>query len=75
MFKQSDPFVHFMQYARSLYNMLNVGFAKKETLLQTSQPQKTKNLEIKVKKPGDLGRNLEIYRQHQKELKPGVGKT
>ena len=25
---------------------------------QTSQPQKTKNLEIKVKKPGDLGKNL-----------------
>ena len=33
------------------------------------------NLEIKVKKPGDLGRNLEVYRQHQKELKPGVEKT
>ena len=27
------------------------------------------------KKPGDLGRNREVYRQHHKELKPGVGKT
>ena len=45
--------------------------------MQTSQPQKTKNLEIKVKKPGDLGKNLEIYRRRQKELpvKPGVGNT
>ena len=24
---------------------------------------------------GDLGKNPEIYRQHQKELKTGVGKT
>ena len=37
--------------------------------MQTSQPQKTKNLEIKVKKPGDF------YRKRQKELKPGVGNT
>ena len=29
--------------------------------MQTPQPQKTKNLEIKVKKPGDLGKNLEIF--------------
>jgi len=29
--------------------------------MQTSQPQKTKNLEIKVKKPGDVGKNLEIF--------------
>ena len=43
--------------------------------LQTSQPQKTKNLEIKVKIPGDLGKNLEIYWQQQKKLKPGVGNT
>ena len=35
----------------------------------------TKNLEIKAKKPGDLGRNLEVYRWHKKELKTGVGKT
>ena len=27
------------------------------------------------KKPGDFGRNLEVYQRHQKELKPGVGKT
>ena len=31
--------------------------------------------EIKVKKPGDLGRNLEVYQWHQKELKAGVEKT
>ena len=36
-----------------------MDFTEKEALLQTSQPQKTKNLEIKVKKPGDLG---EIWR-------------
>ena len=41
--------------------MLKVSFTTKETPLQTSQPQKTKNLEIKVKKLGDLGRNLEVY--------------
>ena len=52
-----------------------MSFTTKETLLQTSQPLKTKNLEIKVKKPGDLGRNLEVYQRHQKELKPGVRKT
>ena len=28
-----------------------------------------------AKKPGDLGRNLEVYRWHQKKLKPGVRKT
>ena len=48
---------------------------KKGALLQTSQPQKTKNQDKGKKKPGDLGRNLEVYRQHQKELRPGVGKT
>ena len=40
--------------------------------IQTSQPQKTNNLEIKVQKPGDLEKSLEIYRADQKELKPGV---
>ena len=29
----------------------------------------------KDQKPGDLGRNLEVYRRHQKELKPGGRKT
>ena len=30
-------------------------------------PQKAKNLHIKVKKPGDFGKNLEIYRRRLKE--------
>ena len=39
-------------------------------------PKKSKTwTQIKVKKPGDLGENLEIYQQHQKELKPSVGNT
>ena len=40
--------------------------------MQTSQPQKTKNQEIKVQEPGNLGRNLEVYQQHQKELRSVV---
>lgn len=40
--------------------------------MQTSQPQKTKNQEIKVQEPGNLGKNLESYRRHQKEPRPGV---
>ena len=40
--------------------------------LSTPKDQKPRD---QGKKPGDLGRNLEVYQQHQKELKPGVGKT
>ena len=29
----------------------------------------------KDQKPGDLGRNLEVYRRHKKEVKPEVRKT
>ena len=48
---------------------------KRGPLADLSTP-KDQNLEIKVKKkPGDLGRNLEVYRWYQRELKPGVGKT
>lgn len=37
--------------------------------VQTTQPQRPKNLEIKVKKPGALGKNLLMYWWHQEELK------
>ena len=47
---------------------------KRGPLADLSTP-KDQNPKIKVKKRGDLGRNLEVYQQHQKELKPGVRKT
>ena len=36
---------------------------------------RSRPLNPKGQKPGDLGWNPKIYQQHQKELKPGLGIT
>ena len=48
---------------------------KRGPLADLSTPKDQKPGDQGKKNPGDLGRNLEVYQRHQKELKPGVGKT